>query len=168
MFKHKNKVWLKQKYGQESLSLRRFNIQVRTSIEAKKLVNCKGTSHQDWNGGRFIGKRGYMYLNVKYLFDCDCYYPGKYRFDEHDLWLAKQTTNDWRICEHRLFMAIYLDRPLKPKEVVHHKGDKYPLGSIENRQDNRIENLRLFDNNGEHQKHEWNLNKKDKQLLGVN
>ena len=43
---------------------------------------------------------------------------------------------------YRLLMAEYLQRPLKPEEVVHHINEDIT--------DNRIENLRLFENKGEH------------------
>jgi len=43
---------------------------------------------------------------------------------------------------HRLIMAEYLQRPLKDEEVVHHINEDIT--------DNRIENLRLFENKGEH------------------
>ena len=46
------------------------------------------------------------------------------------------------VLEHRLVMEKHLKRFLQPKEVVHHIN--------ENRQDNRIENLQLFRNRGEH------------------
>ena len=49
------------------------------------------------------------------------------------------------VFEHRLVVAKALDRCLLPWEVVHHKGVKYPLDSIENRSDNRYpENLELL------------------------
>lgn len=56
------------------------------------------------------------------------------------------------VFEHRLVMEKHLGRYLMPEEEIHHKGIKHPLGSIENRQDNRIENLQLFKNKSEHQK----------------
>jgi len=43
---------------------------------------------------------------------------------------------------HRLVMAEYLQRPLKPEEVVHHIN--------KNVADNRIENLKLFENSAKH------------------
>ena len=54
------------------------------------------------------------------------------------------------VLEHRLVMEKYLRRYLKPEEIVHHDGTKYPLGSFEDRGDNRIENLKLFKNTGKH------------------
>ena len=46
------------------------------------------------------------------------------------------------IMEHRLVMAEYLGRKLTREEIVHHID--------EDRLNNRIENLMLFKNNGEH------------------
>ena len=46
---------------------------------------------------------------------------------------------------------------LKPEEIVHHKGIKYPLVSIENKQDDRPENLRLFPNRSKHGKFHQSL-----------
>ena len=59
-------------------------------------------------------------------------------------------TKQGYILEHRLIMARMLGRCLEPWEVVHHKGNKYPLGSIEDRQDNREENLELLPSQTEH------------------
>ena len=51
-----------------------------------------------------------------------------------------------------LVMEKIIGRYLEPEEVVHHKGVKYPFGSIENKQDDSPENLQLFSNSSAHQK----------------
>lgn len=61
--------------------------------------------------------------------------------------------NHGNVFEHRLVMEAYLGRFLKPEEAVHHKGTKYPLGSLEDKQDNREENLGLFPTHGQHTKY---------------
>ena len=45
--------------------------------------------------------------------------------------------------EHRLIVAKKLGRCLHIWELVHHKHTQYPAGSIEDKQDNRDENLQL-------------------------
>jgi len=56
------------------------------------------------------------------------------------------------IFEHRLIMEKYLGRYLTKDEVVHHIN--------KNVEDNRIENLMLFECNGKHQKYHLELKKK--------
>ncbi len=56
------------------------------------------------------------------------------------------------IMQHRLVMEKHLGRYLTPEEVIHHRGIKYPIGSNENKQDNRLENLQLFANDIKHKK----------------
>ena len=51
-----------------------------------------------------------------------------------------------------LVMEKHLGRPLIFPELIHHKGIHFPIGSIENRQDDTIENLQLFTNVSEHMK----------------
>ena len=69
------------------------------------------------------------------------------------------------VFEHRLVMEKHLGRYLKPEEIVHHNGTKYPMGSIEDKQDNRIENLKLFVNNSGHLKYHHFLNKVNNEIL---
>ncbi len=57
------------------------------------------------------------------------------------------------VAEHRLVMAKHLGRLLEPEEVVHHDGTLFPMGSVEDKQDNRIENLILFPCNSAHLKY---------------
>lgn len=84
----------------------------------------------NWKGGRKI-QYGYVYiLKPSHPF----------------------TNNKGYIYEHRLVMEKYLGRYLKPEERIHHKGIKYPIGSVDNKQDNRIENLQLFPNHRSHMK----------------
>ena len=86
----------------------------------------KGEKGNGWKGGRHTEKGGYVkvFLNLG-----DFFYP--------------MATRGGYVLEHRLVMARHLKRCLQPWEIVHHKGTKYPKGSIENRSDNRIENLQL-------------------------
>ena len=62
----------------------------------------------------------------------------------------------------RLVMEKHLGRYLRPVEVMHHKGIKYPLSSIKNKQDDRIENLELFATNGNHSRFHSSLRRRDK------
>ncbi len=84
----------------------------------------------NWKGGKKIS-RGYVSL----------YSP------EHPF-----CTNQGYIRRSRLVMEKHLGRYLTPEEIVHHKGIKYPIGSIKNIQDDRIENLKLFQNRSIHTK----------------
>jgi len=84
-------------------------------------------NHPSWKGGRTKCSGGYIKIR---LYQDDFFYP-----------MANVTHH---VMEHRLVMAKHLNRCLLSWETVHHKGTKYPSGSLENRSDNRIENLELL------------------------
>ncbi len=89
---------------------------------------CSPKIHlQGFKTGRRQDKEGYIRI---WLPLDDFFYP-----------MAGETHT---VLEHRLVMAKHLKRCLLPWETVHHKGTKYPIGSKEDRGDNRIENLELF------------------------
>ena len=77
-----------------------------------------------WKGGRF--KHGSGYIMVK-------------------AWSHPHRNNQNYVWEHRLIMEKKLGRYLKPEEQIHH------INEIKD--DNRIENLKLFANRSEHTKH---------------
>jgi len=92
------------------------------------------TENTQWKGGRIKTSNGYIYIKL---------HP-------NDPYLA-MANNARYVAEHRLVVAKALNRCLLPWEIVHHKGAKYPQGSIENKQDNRYpENLGLTTQNNHH------------------
>ncbi len=95
----------------------------RLGILCQRTGPRSGPGHPDWKGGRIVDKDGYILV----------YSP------EHST--RKHTRH---VLEHRLVMARHLGRELLPSEVVHHRNG--------NKQDNRIENLEVFETNGEHLK----------------
>ena len=78
------------------------------------------------SGGRWINSQGYVLILLQ---------PSDFFYSMAGI--------DGYILEHRLVMAKHLGRCLQSWELVHHKGDKFPKGSKENRADNRLENLQL-------------------------
>ena len=87
----------------------------------------KGEKHKHWKGGFTIISTGYRKVHVP----------------KDDFFHSMADPSSY-VLEHRLVMAKHLGRCLHRWEIVHHKGTKYPKGSIENKQDNRIENLQLI------------------------
>ena len=109
-------------------------VQIKRGVPEKiRCKSCAGRQSDDhreksvaWKGGRIKDKQGYIMI---YLNPNDFFFP--------------MARHDGYVLEHRLVMAKHLGRCLHAWEIVHHKGTKYPLGSIENKSDNRIENLEL-------------------------
>lgn len=124
------KVWHHSAEAKKKISLagkgKKKSQQMRERLSASR----KGSKHPLWKGGKQISY-GYVYLlRPKHLFAQKRGY----------------------ILRSHLVMEKKLGRYLKPCEVVHHKGIRYPLDSIENKQDDRPENLRLFPNSSAHTK----------------
>ena len=108
-----------------------------------------GNLSSSWRGGR-TKHQGYIYVHI---------YP-----DNRFYCMAQK--GGW-VAEHRVVMAQHLGRPLEPWEIVHHKGNKYPQGSIEDKGDNRIENLNLYPDQASHVTHTMfkrELHKHDKEI----
>ena len=82
---------------------------------------------RNWEPGKsIISTEGYVRVNIH---PSDFFYPMAVR---------------GYVLEHRLVVAKVLGRCLHSWEIVHHKHDQYPAGSIEDKQDNRYpENLSL-------------------------
>ena len=86
----------------------------------------RGANNPAWKGGRVLSQ-GYTWIKL-----CP------------DDFFYQMTMSNSYIQEHRLVMARGIGRNLQPWEIVHHKGTKYPSGSMENRSDNRFENLQII------------------------
>lgn len=99
----------------------------RGCIRRKELSpsRTEARGRRAWKGGR-IKKDGYILILLQ---PSDFFYP--------------MVNNHGYVREHRLIMAKHLKRCLHPWEIVHHKGTRFPSGSVENRSDNRMENLQL-------------------------
>jgi len=96
----------------------------------KKTQFTKGhvaEKNYNWKGGKMLDKDGYVLIRV--------YDP------------RPNIPKNGYIREHRLVMEKHLNRFLNKKEQVHHING--------NKQDNRIENLKLFANQKEHWDYHW-------------
>lgn len=90
-----------------------------------------GEKNWNWKGGIFHAWNGYVKMKKRDHPSCD----------------------RWGyVLEHRFIFEKHLGRYLTKGEVIHHKNDI--------RDDNRIENLKLFKNQSEHFQYHNNRNKK--------
>lgn len=108
----------------------------------KKGQNC-GSKNNNWKGGEIKDRNDYIIILKS----------------SHP-----RANNHGYVKRAILVMEKKLSRYLIEEEVVHHKGIKYPLGSIENKQDDRPENLGLFKNNSAHAK--YHNHKRKRNTLG--
>jgi len=89
-----------------------------------------GAGHPDWKGGRCKDADGYILV----------YTPG------HPHARKRGSSPPVYVAEHRLVMEKHLGRYLLPTEVVHH------VNNVND--DNRVENLEVFQSNADHLRHE--------------
>jgi len=87
----------------------------------------KGKEHPRWKGGNYEVENGYVFVRV----------------DNHPF-----KNSGSYVAEHRLVMEKHIGRYLQPEEIVHHINRR--------KNDNRIENLRLFSNEAEHMRFHMN------------
>jgi hypothetical protein len=93
----------------------------RNGVTKEFPTTKEGERHYAWKG-RLVDKDGYVLIHVK----------GHPNGRKHTPY----------VLEHRLVMEEFLGRHLLPDEVVHH------INGVKD--DNRIENLQLFENNAAH------------------
>ena len=105
--------------------------------KGKKCPQLSGKGNANWKGGKKI-VNNYLYI----------YMP------EHPY-----ATIHGYVKNAKLVLEKKIGRYLLPEEEIHHKGIKYPLSSVENKQDDRIENLKLFPTKTKHTQFHWNLRK---------
>jgi hypothetical protein len=108
----------------------RLSKEWREKIKNSNIGKHKGPKHPNWKGGININSQGYILIHKPQHPFC---------------------SSAGYVRRSHLVMEKMIGRYLIPEEVVHHKGTKYPLDSIENKQDDRPKNLQLFINQGEHQ-----------------
>jgi len=114
-----------EKTEEHKRKLSEANVGKHSSIKTEFQKGDNIGNKSAWRGGLIHDGEGYLLFMI----------PKGCRF-------SCMKNNKGQVRLHRLIMAAYLQRPLKSKEVVHHIN-----GDIT---DNRIENLKLFENNGKH------------------
>ena len=100
--------------------------------KGKKRPGFSGENHWNWKNGKRKHSDGYIWILLPNHPFCD---------------------KQGYVLEHRLVVEKCIGRYLTCKEVVHHRGIKYLIGSIKNKQDNRPINLMLFPDGKSHKKY---------------
>lgn len=108
----------------------------KTSLEARAKISAalRGPRHHHWKGGRSKDSNGYIIVQI---------HP------DHPF--AAMRAARGHVREHRLVLAESLGRPLTEDEVAHHMN--------EIKDDNRLENLELFESGAAHMSHHRKLGK---------
>ena len=116
----------------DAISKRCKNCAARGHIHSEESRNKiseanRGSKNYSWKGGRLKTTKGYILI---WLSNDDFFYP--------------MVDKKGYVFEHRLVIAKALGRNLHNWEIIHHKHDKYPAGSKEDKSDNRYpQNLQL-------------------------
>ena len=125
----------KERYVQRSFTLKFYYTGLcQYCAQRSRVTAFLGQGNPNWKEGQYKAHDGYVRIRL---------YP-------NNPYYTMASKHDHYVLEHRLVMAQHLGRCLLFSERVHHKGTKYPSGSIENRSDNRMENLELIEPNGYH------------------
>jgi hypothetical protein len=131
----KTQQWIADELGFGSSKLVQ-KVCKKHGIKCQRTGPRSAEGHPQWGGGRHIDKHGYVLV----------YAPNHHSVQSKNEQRGKLSEGYFRkavyVREHRLVMEQYLGRQLLDTEVVHHKNG--------NRQDNRIENLELYQTNGKH------------------
>jgi len=109
----------------------------RYGVKTQRRGPRAAEGHPEWKGGRRYNKDGYVELYMPDHHTCVALNEVR-RQAASGGWYRK----DRYVLEHRLVMEQYIGRALLPTEVVHHRNGI--------KDDNRIENLELFDSNTRH------------------
>ncbi len=126
---------------------------------SKSKKGKRGFLHNCWKTGETKHKLGYVLIHkFKHPFAIKTGYIRRSRL-VMEQWLRKHKPN------HPALIKIKGKKYLRKGWIVHHKGIKYPIKSVKNRQDNRLENLQLFPNTSKHLKFHAFLRKKLRRTL---
>jgi len=148
---YKDAEWLWQKYWNEGLSATKVGQLAgvgdycirwwmeKFGIPRRRNYRARGANHYNWKGGRSEINGGYVRV----------YMP------KHP-----NAMKSGYVLEHRLIMSEHLGHPLEAWEVVHHKN------GIKN--DNRIENLELYPQAGQHESETFATNIRIQKLEQAN
>lgn len=118
-----------------------YKVCKKHGIECQRTGPRAAEGHPEWSGGRIVTRHGYIKLYCPEHPKCVRVNENRAKKFPDRYW-----PKDKYVWEHRLVMEKHLGRYLKPNEVIHH------INGI--RDDNRLENLIVFQSNAEHLAHD--------------